>query len=373
MYSDLLLIVTTVSIFVSVLLALFLFSLKSPNKLSNYLFATYLLLTVIDVSGYFHHAHTNVMANLAMLRNLFIFLQLPTLYLYVLSACYADFRLKPIHLLHGLPFILVNLMFLPRFYLEDASGKAAFLSNFKEVFEVQFNHLLLHIQVFVYLLMIFVVISRARRLYLENNAGKKLQAYNWLFQLAVAISLFYALALLKNILKFSEYDHASYLFRVGLYLFQLLIICWYMLKSLKHPGLFRNVDSKLKLASSMANEEVKMTREEDDRIQQLHQYMLEEAPYLDPSISLQELANKTGIAARELSVLINHQIGQHFFDYINSYRIEKAKELLTDPSKKELTILEILYEVGFNSKSSFNTAFKKHTATTPTLFRKKHS
>jgi AraC-like DNA-binding protein len=57
---------------------------------------------------------------------------------------------------------------------------------------------------------------------------------------------------------------------------------------------------------------------------------------------------------------------------VNGFRIRKAMEILKDPAKKDLTILEILYDVGFNSKSSFNTAFKKYTQTTPTEYRKKH-
>lgn len=61
---------------------------------------------------------------------------------------------------------------------------------------------------------------------------------------------------------------------------------------------------------------------------------------------------------------------KHFFDFINEYRIEKAKKILKDPTQKELTILEILYQVGFNSKSSFSTSFKKYTGKTPTEFRK---
>ena len=59
-----------------------------------------------------------------------------------------------------------------------------------------------------------------------------------------------------------------------------------------------------------------------------------------------------------------------FFDFVNEYRIKKAMEMLSDTNKKDLTVLEILYKVGFNSKSSFNTAFKKHAGKTPTQFRK---
>jgi AraC-like DNA-binding protein len=69
--------------------------------------------------------------------------------------------------------------------------------------------------------------------------------------------------------------------------------------------------------------------------------------------------------SRDLSILINQNLNQHFFDFINKYRIIEAMNILKNPAKKELTVLEILYEVGFNSKSSFNTGF------TSTQFKKK--
>lgn len=377
MHSNLLFVVVVVSIFVSVLLTIFLFSLNSPNQRSNYLFATFLLLTIVDVSGYFYKSENGLITNLAMFRNLVIFLQLPVLYLYVLSACYSDFILRTKHLLHAIPFALVNVIFLPRFYLQDDDAKIALLANFKGVFEVQVNHILLHLQVFIYLILIFLAIMKARNLYMENNADKKIQAYRWLFQLAIAISLFYTLALLKNIVKFSSYDHFSDLLRAALYVFQLFIICWYLLKSLKNPELFRNVDSKLKLVANLVKEDQHKMIEnlalQDAQIDQLNNYMLDKEPYLNPSISIQELSDKIAIPARELSVLINHKIGLHFFDYINSFRIKKATDLLQDPERKKYTVLEILYEVGFNSKSSFNTAFKKHIGITPSQYRKTHS
>lgn len=104
-------------------------------------------------------------------------------------------------------------------------------------------------------------------------------------------------------------------------------------------------------------------------IEQLRNFMVEKEPFLEPSLTIQELANQLEIPVRELSVLINHHINQHFFDFVNEYRIKKAMTILKDPTKKELTILEILYEVGFNSKSSFHTSFKKYTNQTPIEFR----
>ena len=67
----------------------------------------------------------------------------------------------------------------------------------------------------------------------------------------------------------------------------------------------------------------------------------------------------------------NEKLNKNFFDLINGYRVEEAKEKLSD-FKEEQTILGIGFEVGFNSKSAFNRVFKKFTQMTPSEFRKKH-
>ena len=110
----------------------------------------------------------------------------------------------------------------------------------------------------------------------------------------------------------------------------------------------------------------------EESITHLRSFMEVEEPYLNPSISVYDLSKQIKMPVRDLSILINHHLNQHFFDFINEYRIDKAKEILQDPGKKELTVLEILYDVGFNSKSSFNTAFKKYTHLTPTEYRRKY-
>ncbi len=70
---------------------------------------------------------------------------------------------------------------------------------------------------------------------------------------------------------------------------------------------------------------------------------------------------------------IDHIMGLHLFDFVNEYRINHAKNLLLDQKQQDLSVLEILYDAGFNSKYSFNTEFKKRTGVTPTEYRKKHS
>jgi AraC-like DNA-binding protein len=99
--------------------------------------------------------------------------------------------------------------------------------------------------------------------------------------------------------------------------------------------------------------------------------MVNDEPFLDASLTIEDLSKQMNFETKDLSILINHHLNQHFFDFVNGYRIRKAMGILKDPEKKDLTILEILYEVGFNSKSSFNTAFKKHTNKTPTQYREK--
>jgi YesN/AraC family two-component response regulator len=70
--------------------------------------------------------------------------------------------------------------------------------------------------------------------------------------------------------------------------------------------------------------------------------MLGQKPYLNSSLTIRNLAKQMDLPMRQLSVLINQYLNQHFFDFVNEYRINKAKEILKNPEKKEVTILEIL-------------------------------
>lgn len=368
---NLLNIVTGISMFISFFLAFFMLAVKTKHKISNRLFAFFLIISAIDISEPFISQISDGPSNLGMFRTTLAFLQIPIFYLYVLSVCYSDFKLKPKYLIHLLPFLVSNIALIPRFYSVDVASKLDFIINRQNMIELQLTHWLFHLQVMVYFTAIFLLLRKAKKLYLENNSGGNLNAYQWLFQLTGVLAALYVIVIFKNIFKFSDYPYISDWIKIGILLLQPFITCWYLYKALNNPGLFRNIDSKMKLVSDFPLEEKTIKPEIlNEDLLKLKKYMTDEKPFLNPDLKIQDISKEINIPVRELSVLINHQLGQHFYDFVNTYRVENAMEILKDSSKSKVTILEILYEVGFNSKSSFNTAFKKQTGNTPTTYRK---
>ena len=108
-------------------------------------------------------------------------------------------------------------------------------------------------------------------------------------------------------------------------------------------------------------------------LEKLNTHITKNKPYLDADLTLNDLASQVQISSRQLSTLINVELGKSFFDLINGYRIEEAKRIFRESTDNKLTVLEVMYEVGFNSKSSFNTAFKKYAGSTPTAYKSRFS
>jgi AraC-like DNA-binding protein len=91
---------------------------------------------------------------------------------------------------------------------------------------------------------------------------------------------------------------------------------------------------------------------------------------LNPLLTINKLGRAISISPRDLSQIINESLGVDFFEYVNSYRVKEAKRYLTDTSNRNRSILDVLLDLGFNSKSVFNRVFKKHTGMTPSAFKK---
>jgi AraC-like DNA-binding protein len=365
-----------ISVFVSLLLAFFLLTVKTENKLANRLFAWFFIFSAIDLSGFFIDAGTRNELNLEIFRSTACLLGMPLFYLFVLAVCYSDFRLKWKHLVHLLPFLVVNLVFIPRIYLSTNIDKDTFVAGLNQMPEIYLIQILIEFQYVFYIVSVFLILKKYREIYLENYADSSTATYKWLFQITCVFLIAHSIVALKNILRYSGFREIFLWTNVLVGTIALFITCWFIMKALNHPELFRGVNSKLKLTKDIlpeVEEKSQSANVQDElissQISTLKQYMTEKEPFLDPSLTIQELANQIDIPVRDLSVLINHQMDQHFFDFVNEYRIQKAMNILKDQSKSQLTVLEILYEVGFNSKSSFNTSFKKYTNLTPTAYR----
>ncbi|PIF47450.1 AraC-like DNA-binding protein [Chryseobacterium sp. 52] len=103
----------------------------------------------------------------------------------------------------------------------------------------------------------------------------------------------------------------------------------------------------------------------------LNVLMETEKPYLDGDLNLLKLSDLVQMNAHHLSYLLNNGFNKNFFHFVNTYRIEHAKKMLTDDSYQKFSMVGIAFESGFNSKTAFNTIFKKMTDMTPSEFRKK--
>ncbi|RAJ72786.1 AraC-like DNA-binding protein [Chitinophaga dinghuensis] len=100
----------------------------------------------------------------------------------------------------------------------------------------------------------------------------------------------------------------------------------------------------------------------------LSQLMETEKLFLDNELTLPVVAEKLGITIHDTSYLINQATGTNFYHFVNRYRVEEAKRLLLSAKMDELNMIGIAFAAGFNSKTTFNTAFKKWTGGSPTDF-----
>ena len=91
--------------------------------------------------------------------------------------------------------------------------------------------------------------------------------------------------------------------------------------------------------------------------------------YSDGELSLEQLAKRLALTPHELSQLINQSFGMNLSDYLNGYRVRALQTALRDPAHPTATVLELALAAGFNSKSSLNRVFKKHTGQTPSEYR----
>lgn len=164
-----------------------------------------------------------------------------------------------------------------------------------------------------------------------------------------------------------------------------LFIYWISYEALYHPEVFSVIkgyaierssaaDDLPKLQVHMPEKKYRKSNLNEDEIvriiNNLSKLMDEQKPYLDATVNIDRLAGQLGTNRHHLSQVLNERLKKSFYDYINYYRVEEAKSMLTDPGRMNYKIASIAYDAGFNSLSTFNEVFRKATGVTPSQFRK---
>lgn len=342
--------------FVCVLLGGFLLAVPSPRKQPNQFLAAFLLLTALELSVWLWGTNQTVPIWVGGVWFALGKLQMPAFFFFYISSCYSDFRLKRLDVLHLIPFALALLLGLVTIELPVINPiMDAFTANTTE------SALLSHIVYYGYLAAIIVLLWRFRARFRQHHSGARSEVLVWLIQLTAASLFAHTLVMVRDALHFTSGGDIVLVLQMSGALLALGITTWIALKSLLQPELFRDVDRRLMSLDFVAD-----TRETAE-LSRVLQFVEKENPYLNPDITLADLAHQVAMTPREVSELLNGALGVHFFDFVNGYRVEYAKILLVEDPKRP--IMQILLDSGFNSKSSFNTAFKKHVGLTPSAFR----
>lgn len=143
------------------------------------------------------------------------------------------------------------------------------------------------------------------------------------------------------------------------------------LKAIAYPEIvvLKHLVGEAKLAVTRDNSKTELTPSAAIELKSLLLAKMEqEQLYLDNELSAGELAERMGLTTHQLSELLNSHVNQSFYDFLNSYRLEEAKRLLTSPNCKK-SITDIAFESGFNNRNSFYRVFKTALGLTPTEYR----
>jgi AraC-like DNA-binding protein len=356
-------IIDTVAITTAILLlifASFVFSYKKGRRISNRILGVFLLansLYILDFS--LNVIEKSLGLNLHWFNGIgssFGFLCGPLLYLYSKSLTREDFSLKVTDSAHMAIFIIALLTTLIDFGIP-----------------ANYWFGILFLQIAPYMVACIIVITKYRRQI--KNYYSSIEKFNltWMLYIVGAFFIMWIMDCVDLILisygLISNTIH-SYMVFLSLFInFIFAILIFY--KALQHPEVFSGSfeqNNHEKYAQSHLTE-----NEKNEYLKKLEKFFKREKPFLNPHLTINDVAEELGISSRYLSQIINESFQKNFYDFINSYRIDEAKKNLIDKEDPKKTILEVLYDSGFNSKSAFNAAFKRYTGCTPTQFKKKLS
>lgn len=355
--------------------SLFLFQNKKGKALSNKLLATVFLMVFTSVIALYlivFRVEINI-PQLFFIDDTFMFAYGPLLYLFTQSVVFKNYRLKKKSAVHFIPFLIAVCVVIGIILFVDTnsiSQKTNQISNQEIPMLLRFGELLMLFHIFYYLFKskqeIKKVIGKAKDIYSAFNQDN----FKLLKFILNSFIIVFSLSLIHAFLPFVGVKNGLLVTLLLLILFMFYFINSILLKLLNQSsnesGVITQVDFKKKEKYAGSNlSQTDLT----DFMQRVGVYMKEKQPYLDSELTIADLSDDLNITSKTLSQVINEGYACNFFDFVNRFRVDVAKSLFQNQTDKKLTIQEVMYDAGFNSKSSFNTAFKKFTNLTPTQFK----
>jgi AraC-like DNA-binding protein len=297
-------------------------------------------------------------------------LLMPFLYLYIHSLCYEDFQLKRKHLLHFIPFITMFLFSLIIFLVNaniDANGLLI-----QRLIKIEFlsYKFLLHFQIAAYLIastkMLVIYRERLKDIY---SSIEKIDL-SWCNFLLIGFAAMWMTDILNWALSSLQVitRPEQHIFTTVSLLINLSFTLAVAYRGLVQIEGFSGIQTPVKYAAYLMK-----PAECEAIIQKLTECMKKEKLYLMPSLAIEDISKRINVPAKKLSQAIHTHLNKNFYEYINSYRIEEAKKRILDMRYNNQKLLSVAFDSGFNSKSVFNAAFKKHSGCTPKQYRHQHS
>ena len=308
-------------------------------------------------------------------------LEAPFMFLYVVVMIRKDGSFKLTDLLHALPFLLFTLYFAFTFYSLSAPEKLDFYNNIRngevplDVQIVTFPNIAIGP---VYIVLTLFRLSQHTKNISQSFSYTEKINLNWLKYVVGGLGFVWIIVIISNVLvrfpflSITAHDHIIYLaltmsvFFLGYYGIKQQAIYSHeptldMKKASTAPT------RKKETANQYQHSGLKQEEAEKHALK-VQEYFSSDKPFLNGKLSLGEVSEYMDISVNHLSQVINEQLGMSFFDFVNSYRVEEVKARLSDSKYENYTLLGIAFDSGFNSKSSFNSIFKKFTGSTPSQY-----
>ncbi len=293
------------------------------------------------------------------------------LYLCFKALVFKDFSLTKIDLFHFIP-LLAYITFIGLvFYSKPQDIRLEMINSESFVYSASYVYmefLSKLIRVF-YAIACFSLISRYSSRLQDTNSNMEKVHLSWLRALVIGFLLVMvseAILVAAKIINIYTNFSFSLFVNIGLtgYYITFALVNLLVFTAVRYFGAFEQVN-EIKITKKVRDErffQPELALSVDDAIRGGQIYM-------DPDITLDKLAESLKILPRDLSSLINRHFGINFYEFINRYRIEEAKRMLTSEKYRATTITDIYLKVGFNSKSVFYTFFKKLEGMTPSQCR----